>query len=659
MKNKLLVTMGLVAALMVTGCAGSTGTGAQADTDTQAQEAQSEETAEAEAGQETAEAGQETEAEANTAEAEANADAGAEQETASEIVKYESDEGWSVSYNEAEFEVNEDDGTYFHYIGQADGVNQICVTYYTDMMPDAVLYEAMADENGLPEHTRSEGYFAGRTDVWSIRTQMASYSVPNATDEFIAVERNGGTLLVQVTTTKQADEATDLKVSDALASVVDSFELKDQQPQTYSAYVPGKYVAEVTDEIDGKDITVEYYVQFNEDHTGVVSMQDDMNVIWYSREGKVLNAETGEQVYEYTVEGDGLYLRDVTQGNMEDAPFFEFKKAEETAEATESTEAADTAEAAKPAEAESSAVDYSDENNWVYYGVGDDKDVDLFLVCPTVDTLDEENMSLDNEVMLGYFKGALEMERGLYEESAKMYAPYYRQMAMGGYKIEEAERERRLQFAYKDVSDAFKYYLENENDGRPIILAGFSQGSDMVYRLMEEYFGDEEMQEKLVAAYAIGWACTEDMVKEYPQIKPAQSADDLGVVISFDCEAPEVTETIVNPAGRKAYSINPLNWKTDSTPADKSENDGACFFKATGELKSEAENLCGCYIDEERGALKVTDVSPADYPARIDIFPDGAYHIYDYQFFFMNLKENVQHRVELYMEQAAAADQAA
>ena len=622
MKNRILVTIGLVAALMVTGCAGNSGAGAQTDTDPQAQ---SEETAEAEAGQESA-------AEANTE---------AEQETASEIVKYESEEGWSVSYNKADFEVNEDDGTYFHYIGQADGVNQICVTYYPDQMPDAVLYEVMADANGLPEHTRSEGYFAGRTDVWSIRTQMASYSVPNATDEFIAVERNGGTLLVQVTTTKQADEAADLKVSDALASVVDSFELKDQQPQTYSAYVPGKYVAEVTDELDGKEFTVEYYVQFNEDHTGVVSMQDDMNVIWYSREGKVLNAETGEQVYEYTVEGDSLYLRDVTQGNMEDAPFFEFEKAEETAEA------------------ESTAVDYSDENNWVYYGVGDEKDVDLFLVCPTVDTLDEEYMSLDNEVMLGYFKGALEMERGLYEESTRMYAPYYRQMAMGGYKIEEAERERRLQFAYKDVSDAFKYYLENENDGRPIILAGFSQGSDMVYRLMEEYFGDEEMQEKLVAAYAIGWACTEDMVKEYPQIKPAQSADDLGVVISFDCEAPEVTETIVNPAGRKAYSINPLNWKTDSTPADKSENDGACFFKATGELKSEAENLCGCYIDEERGALKVTDVSPADYPARIDIFPDGSYHIYDYQFFFMNLKENVQHRVELYMEQAAAADQAA
>ena len=48
-----------------------------------------------------------------------------------------------------------------------------------------------------------------------------------------------------------------------------------------------------------------------------------------------------------------------------------------------------------------------------------------------------------------------------------------------------------------------------------------------------------------------------------------------------------------------------------------------------------------------------------EYPAVISVLPEGAYHIYDYQFFFMNLQENVKHRVELYMEQAAATEQAA
>ena len=315
-----------------------------------------------------------------------------------------------------------------------------------------------------------------------------------------------------------------------------------------------------------------------------------------------------------------------------------------------------TQEQAEP----TAALDYSIEENWAYYSIGDDKDVDLFLICPTVDMLDEENMSMENEVMRGHFTGALNMERGIYEDSTRMFAPFYRQMAMNGYKLEDKEeRDRRLQLAYNDVSASFAYYLANENDGRPIILAGFSQGSDMVYRLMEEYFGTEEMQEKLVAAYAIGWACTEEMVEKYPQIVPAKSEDDIGVVISFDCEAPEVTETIINPAGQKAYSINPLNWKTDSTPADKSLNIGACFTNSKGAIKNEMEGLCGCYIDEERGALKVTDVLPEAYPAVIDVFPEGAYHVYDYQFFFRNLQENVKHRVEIYMEQVAAAEQAA
>jgi hypothetical protein len=49
---------------------------------------------------------------------------------------------------------------------------------------------------------------------------------------------------------------------------------------------------------------------------------------------------------------------------------------------------------------------------------------------------------------------------------------------------------------------------------------------------------------------------------------------------------------------------------------------GSRFMKSSGKIKSEAEQLCGCYIDEERGALKVTDVTPEEYPAVISIFPE-------------------------------------
>ena len=70
-----------------------------------------------------------------------------------------------------------------------------------------------------------------------------------------------------------------------------------------------------------------------------------------------------------------------------------------------------------------------------------------------------------------------------------------------------------------------------------------------------------------------------------------------------------IPDSMVYPAGQKAYSINPLNWKTDGTPADKSENIGACFTGGEGKIRTELKGLCGCYIDQERGALKVTDLT--------------------------------------------------
>ena len=64
----------------------------------------------------------------------------------------------------------------------------------------------------------------------------------------------------------------------------------------------------------------------------------------------------------------------------------------------------------------------------------------------------------------------------------------------------------------------------------------------------------------------------------------------------------------------------------------------------------EEKALCGCYIDETRGALKVTDIEPKEYDSTLGgIFPEGSYHIFDYQFFYRNLQENVGKRLEAYL----------
>ena len=336
--------------------------------------------------------------------------------------------------------------------------------------------------------------------------------------------------------------------------------------------------------------------------------------------------------------------------------------AEESA-AAEGSAAADTAEAESNTEAEISgaegdtaaeaaaaetAPDYSDAANWAYLETENtDKTADVFFICPSVygGSDDACNMSLSDADTKESFVGAINMEKGIYDADSRFFAPYYRQIGLNVYDMPEADREPYLETAYADVRDAFLYYMDNYNEGRPIVLAGFSQGADMCLRLMKDLFDDEALTDQLVACYAIGWRITEEDMAEYPQLKMAAGESDTGVIVSFNSEAEDITDSLVIPEGTKTFAINPLNWKTDSTPADKSQNLGACFTDYSGEITSEIPELTGAYIDETRGALKVPDVSPEDYPAGLSIFTDGVYHLYDYQFFYRNLQDNVQTRI--------------
>jgi len=302
--------------------------------------------------------------------------------------------------------------------------------------------------------------------------------------------------------------------------------------------------------------------------------------------------------------------------------------------------------------AEQEGLDYSDSNLWIYNNDASSEglEADCFLICPSVYSANggDYNMPTYDGAALASFKGALNMEKEIYSDTCVMYAPVYRQVSLEVYDMSPEEADQYFETAYNDVRDAFLYYMQNENNGRPLVLAGFSQGADMSIRLLKEFGDCPEVKNVLVACYAIGWSVTDEVLADAPYLKPAQAEDDTGVIIAFDCEAEDVTTSLVVPAGTKTYSINPLNWKTDSTPAGKDLNEGACFTDYSGEITAEIPGLTGCYIDPDRGSLKVTDVTADDYPPILDMFSEGEFHIYDYLFFFRNLQENVAVRVDAF-----------
>ena len=299
---------------------------------------------------------------------------------------------------------------------------------------------------------------------------------------------------------------------------------------------------------------------------------------------------------------------------------------------------------------------YAKAENWAYQETDKTADADVFFICPTVygGAADRFNMPMDNQAAKNDFLGATNMEKGIYDQNARFFAPYYRQAGLNAYELPIAEREAYLSIAYEDVKDAFTYYLEHYNQGQPIILAGFSQGADMSIRLLKDCFADGEVNDLLVACYAIGWGITQEELTEYPHLRFASGEDDTGVIISFNSEAETVTDSLMIPAGTRTLAINPLNWKTDGTPAGKEENLGACFTDYGGTIVTEIPQLTGAYLDDARGALKITDVTPEEYPPVLPIFSDGVYHLYDYQFFYRNLQENVGVRLDAYLADRTA-----
>lgn len=260
-------------------------------------------------------------------------------------------------------------------------------------------------------------------------------------------------------------------------------------------------------------------------------------------------------------------------------------------------------------------------------------------------------MSLaDNEAKKNFY-GALNMERGIYEQHCRMYAPYYRQAVLADYDLPANEAEPYFNLAYKDVRAAFVYYMQHENNGRPFVLAGFSQGAEMCLRLLKEFGNEDFVKNSMVACYAIGWRFTPQEAAEYPYIQPAKYAYDLGKVIIFNSEAPEVTSSAIVPEGVKTFAINPLTWSCGSQKASKALNAGACFTDYSGAVVREVPQLTGCYIDSVRGTLKVTDVDKKEFVPGLPLFTEGVYHIYDYQFFYRNLQQNVNLRIKTFMEE--------
>lgn len=333
-------------------------------------------------------------------------------------------------------------------------------------------------------------------------------------------------------------------------------------------------------------------------------------------------------------------------------------------------------------------LDYSKKENWMFFNDLDtkDHDVDVFYLYPTSvlaevkDDVCEDIAFMKKTAHINYLLSA-----DTFASFTNMYAPYYRQLS--GVAILKNPTEEKLYNALgsnvtrTDVYAALDYYFEHCNKGKPYILAGHSQGSIALKHVLSEYMEiHPEYLENMVACYAIGWYFPQSWFDAHPRIKKAAGETDTGVLITWNTEGPGGTKFSLTVGNHDGFCINPLNWRTDETPADVSLNKGSVFidrdfagevfdFLVSKKMKEKLEKLD---VDREEAADKVRDIiterTDGVADATIDlnrgvivtttyddflpdnpIFGDKSCHLEDWSLFTMNVRENAQKRIAAFL----------
>lgn len=223
------------------------------------------------------------------------------------------------------------------------------------------------------------------------------------------------------------------------------------------------------------------------------------------------------------------------------------------------------------------------------------------------------------------FRPSVELAEDIFAQGQYgFYCPYYRQISLNVWMDGEAAVEELFPLSMEDVSAAFDYYLDNYNEGRPFVLAGFSQGGKAVVELVKHL--PAEAYERMVAAYAIGYRISDEELAQYPQLLPATDSTGTGTIICYNSVAcPEAACGVLSPSD---VCINPVNWTTNATPAVL--NDSVTVT-----------------VDTVNHLLIVDGLDPEHYyaPSLVSTFPLGNYHLQELTLYQEHLRRNTALRL--------------
>ncbi len=274
-----------------------------------------------------------------------------------------------------------------------------------------------------------------------------------------------------------------------------------------------------------------------------------------------------------------------------------------------------------------------------------DARVDVFFIHPT-SYLKTTKLSTgwnadisDEEINIQTDKGSILNQASIFNGAGKVYAPRYRQAFIYSYYTSEKEKGKQaFDLAYTDVRNAFIYYLEHYNHGRPFIIASHSQGSTHAIKLLKEFVDGKELSQQLVAAYVVGMDVYDSV---YTVLQPCKNADQTDCYVSWRTYAVGYYPPGYVKPKRETVCTNPLTWKTNHEYASRELNKGGVLQH----FDKVIDHLCDAQVED--GVLRI---NKPHFRGRA-FFNFKNYHIVDYNLFYFNIRENAINRTNNYFRQ--------
>ncbi len=305
-----------------------------------------------------------------------------------------------------------------------------------------------------------------------------------------------------------------------------------------------------------------------------------------------------------------------------------------------------------------SDTDYANTNNWFRFSNNPNKAVDIFLIYPTLPSGDDpadrpfvtlESPGIKESAENWYSKIGLAVE-----PNGNVFAPYYRQVSFQVLPTLDASMFPVYadSIPRQDIFAAFDYFVKYVNKGeRPFILLGHSQGSHMARELTTTFLGHEEYKQynqKHIATYAIGINVTAAHIAKNASLKFSETPTDTHVIMSWNSisESEAASKVYLNFGTYEAGSIvtNPITWTRSEAPAPKEDNKES-IVSLNGTVAF-VDKYVGATVDQTNGILIITGIDEASYTSPMPVL--GKFHMYDSDFFFGSIKQNIADRIKAY-----------